>query len=151
MGAAPVRRGVVVFALRESAGEAHVLLLERSHGEYLGQWCPVAGTPHENESDAAAALRELGEETGIVPTRFYATSFQERVEESGLPTLELAVFVAFAPAGRAVVLDREHTRCEWLDFAAARERLSLAAQRRMLERVRVGFVERPSDEALRIV
>src|SRR5205807_10633523 len=53
----------VVLVTRES--EPRVLLIRRKHDPFAGAWALPGGFADENESLAAAARRELQEETGV--------------------------------------------------------------------------------------
>lgn len=68
--AAPVtdlRQAGVVLAVHEHRGEPHVLVLKRAFaGRNAGQWALPGGRLEPGESPVEAALRELGEEVGLV-------------------------------------------------------------------------------------
>lgn len=64
-----VRTDIVeVYVFRRAArGVAEFLQLRRSKGAMAGSWQPVMGHIEEGETAAAAAIRELKEETGFAP------------------------------------------------------------------------------------
>lgn len=64
-----VRTDIVeVYVFRRAArGVAEFLQLRRSKGAMAGSWQPVMGHIEEGETAAAAAIRELKEETGFTP------------------------------------------------------------------------------------
>ena len=103
--------GVVLFVVRRSPDTHQYLLVRRSGGRFAGQWWPVAGTSRPDESPHRTALRELREETGLVPVSLYKTRLEApHAEERGF----LPVFVAFVEASAEVVLNYEHDDFQWL-------------------------------------
>lgn len=102
------------------------LVLERSptHGGY---WNLVAGGVEPGEDAAAAAGRELAEETGL----------RADVEPLGLElsyegpegTIRLDPFVADAPPGWEPVLDEEHVSYRWCKASEAEALLTYAEPR----------------------
>lgn len=81
-----------------------------------------------------ASLRELREETGLVPDKFYNLSrteafYQHRTEELAL----IPVFAAFVASGATVRLSAEHDRAEWLSVPEAATRVAWPRERRALD------------------
>lgn len=145
--------GVAVFALRrgDADHDTRVLLLKRSAGSFRDRWAPVAGHLERGESESAAALRELAEETSLAPSALYALPlFVENVDAALGAVGRIGVFVALVASASTVALDTEHSEFAWLRFDEARARLSLPTQTAALDAVREGFVRRPPDEALRV-
>ncbi|TAN07320.1 MAG: NUDIX domain-containing protein [Rhodanobacteraceae bacterium] len=146
----PVRCTMVsVLALRGSGAGAQVLLLRRA-GPYLqGAWSYVAGHVEDGETGAQAALRELGEETGLVPTAFYATSFCEQVYFTAAIEI-VPAFVARIAAGAEPHLNPEHSAYQWLTVDAAANAVPFGSQRDLIAHVRREFIERTPAAVLRI-
>ncbi len=103
--------GVVLFVVRRSADTHQYLLVRRSGGRFAGQWWPVTGTSCADESPDRTALRELREETGLVPVSLHKTQLEApHAEERGF----LSVYLAFVEASAEVVLNYEHDGFQWL-------------------------------------
>ena len=59
------------YALRGAGPSLEVLALRRGpHGRNAGSWETVHGTIEPGETPVQASLRELREETGLVPEKF---------------------------------------------------------------------------------
>ncbi len=113
-----------------AADELEFLLLRRAPGRiYAGDWRMVGGKLEPGETAWEACLRELHEETGLVPLRLLAVPYLNRFYEWQKDRVnEIPVFIALS-AGSDPVLDDEHDDFEWLPLAAAKARLPWPGQR----------------------
>ena len=129
---------VDVYVLRIGPVGLEVLALRRGPaGRCPGSWEAVHGSIEAGETPVAAALREMQEETGLVPTRLYNLSrvesfYRHRTDEVGF----IPVFAALT-GGAGVRLSAEHERYEWLPLPAASGRLSWPRERRALEDIAI--------------
>jgi 8-oxo-dGTP pyrophosphatase MutT (NUDIX family)/RimJ/RimL family protein N-acetyltransferase len=114
----PHGAAIIVRRVATNAGSPEYLVLHRAHHgpDYEGDWAwtPPSGSRQPGESVLAAALRELGEETGLI-----AAGPDLRVLDLSGPW---AAFGLDVPAGAMARVDPEHDRLEWLTAADAADR-----------------------------
>jgi dATP pyrophosphohydrolase len=123
---------VDTYALRGTGDGLEVLVLRRSSaGRCPGSWETIHGTIEPGETPVQASLRELREETGLVPAKFYNLSrteafYQHRSDELAL----IPVFAAFVSSAASVKLSAEHDRAEWLKATDALRRFAWPREQR---------------------
>ena len=123
------------YALRGAGAGLELLALRRGpHGRNPGSWETVHGTIEPGETPVQASLRELREETGLVPAKFYNLSrteafYQHKSDELAM----IPVFAAFVAPGASVQLSREHDRAEWLAARDAVARFAWPRERRAVD------------------
>lgn len=125
----------------------HYLLIHRA-GEYLkGTWQMVTGGIEEGEKAWEAALREIEEETGIIPDSFYSADAVEMFYMKSSDQIAFSVsFVAFIDNIQPVLLSpREHDAYEWLPFEKGVERLVWSEQKRVMAHIHQNFVLKKPD------
>lgn len=139
----PVRcLAVSVMILRIVDDKAEVLLLRRNH-TLVGEWCQIAGGIEDGEKAWEAALREVMEETGLTPDRFYSADICEQFYEPDRDSISLLpVFVGFVGVDATVVINHEHSDFRWVSFDEALGMVPFAGQRHVLRHVRAEFAER---------
>jgi dihydroneopterin triphosphate diphosphatase len=121
-----------------AAGDADalgVLTLRRAYGGRCpGSWETVHGTIEAGETPVQASLRELREETGLVPQKFYNLSRTEAFYQHKSDELVLIpVFAAFVAPDAVVRISGEHDRAEWLDARDAARRFAWPRERRAMD------------------
>ena len=126
---------VDVYPVRVRQGMLQLLVLRRAPGGRCpGSYEAVHGHIEAGEQPAAAARRELLEETGLTPARLYNLSRVELFYQAAPDEVSLVpVFVAMIADGRDVVRSAEHDGAEWVDFTEARERLTWPRSVRALD------------------
>ena len=127
---------VVVFDLhlmRWVAGVPHYLLMQRSAGQlYEGVWQGVTGKIQPGETAWQAAIRELGEETGLRPLKMWTVDHVNFYYEAAHDRMNcIPVFGAELAAGE-VVLSPEHRACRWCQVEEAAQLLLWEQQRQGL-------------------
>jgi 8-oxo-dGTP pyrophosphatase MutT (NUDIX family) len=129
---------IEVYLFRRRGRRVEFLCLKRSaRGRLPGVWQPVTGGLKRGEAPFAGAAREVREETGLRPRRWWTL---EDVDiylhpETGRARV-MAMFAAELGARDRVTLSREHTSFEFRNAAGARRRYLWEGQRRGLESVR---------------
>ena len=129
-------RIIELCPFRINAGRGEYLLMRRSPEDapYPGMWQFVTGRVEEGEKAHEAALRELREETGARPVRFWVVPAVNAFYDPSRDAVNLIpLFAAQIDASCDVRLSAEHSAFEWLPHGAARERLVWPGQRTCLD------------------
>jgi 8-oxo-dGTP pyrophosphatase MutT (NUDIX family) len=100
-------------------GPIEILLLRRGEGDILpGLWQSVSGGVEPDEAAAAAALRELAEETGFGPRQIAAFYHLDQVNQFHEPSVggivSSVVFAARVVAGAEPMVSAEHDSMRWV-------------------------------------
>ena len=146
---------VDVWIFRIRAGSPEILMLRRSPTKVLpGLWQGVSGGIEEGETIAAAALREVVEETEIGPSRI-----------DGFYTLDLVTSFYWEPWDRAMsstyfalrvgpdtepTLSHEHDASEWLAVDEALRRSVWPAYRDAITRINENLLDPEREPWFRI-
>ncbi len=119
------------------------LLLKRAEKEiYGGLWQMVTGKVRKGEKAYRAALREIKEETGLNPKRFWVTPNVNQFysHEKNFISL-LPVFAAEVEPGSDVTLCKEHCEFGWYNPSDAKRLLAWPGQRRSVEIIEEYFLK----------
>ncbi len=112
------------------------MLLQRAANEniYPGVWQIISGSIDGSEKAFEAALRELKEETGFVPSQFWVVPYVNMFYDHKYDAVNLSPFFAaqVLPDAEPALSD-EHQLHEWLPYDAALRRLVWPGQRAGLE------------------
>jgi dATP pyrophosphohydrolase len=148
----PVRSFMVaVYVCRVEDGVGEYLMMKRSSEYLAGTWQMVTGRVEKGEKAWEAALREIKEETGLMPEKFYCANDVEIFYEIEQNCVNLVpVFVGFVGRDQEPELSAEHSEHKWIRIEQADEFLPFEQQRRMIRSIEENFVRRPPHEFLRI-
>ena len=126
---------VAVYVFRLMAGGAQFLQLHRAagSGDYAGTWQTVYGGIKSGETAINAALRELKEETQLVPTKFFQVEYLENFYHRSRDRVTvLPVFAARIAPHAKVIIDAEHDDYRWVDLPDVAEHFVWRVQRQAI-------------------
>ncbi len=117
--------------------ELEFLLLKRSENEiYPGLWQMVTGSIDDNEKAYQAAVREIKEETGLTPVKFWVVpnvnSFYSPKQNS---ICMVPVFAALVADDSNVIISEEHSEYKWVSKDDAIRLLAWPGQRNSVETI----------------
>lgn len=155
---------IEVYVFRRRGRRVEFLCLRRGRVRFLpGVWQPVTGRRHPRERGLAAAVREVREETGLAPHRWWALEAPTVFYDASRDRVRTYPrFVAETGPGDIVRLSREHVDWAFLPAAEAGRRYLWESQRHGLEDARrqvlrggplaaalevTGLLERPTTRA----
>ncbi len=147
-------RRINCYPFRPSADDWEFLVLRkssRSRSAQAGLWQVVSGKIEAGEKFWQAALRELKEETGCVPVRFYNLEVETHYDHFKDLICLNPTFAAELPPDASVTLSDEHDDFEWLPFDEALLRLPYPNQRESITRVRFNIVDQPDPVPMEIM
>ena len=134
---------IEAHVFRKSGNDIEFLLLKRSDDDelYPGSWQMVSGSIDENEKAYAAALREIKEETGLIPLKFWVVpnvnSFYNQVKDK---IIMIPVFAALVERSSKVILSNEHSEFKWKKKEEAKKMLLWKGQRNSVDIVHEYFL-----------
>lgn len=148
----PIRSfSVSVYLCKKRDGDGKFLLLERTSHYLRGTWQEISGLIESRETAWQAALREIKEETGLTPYRFYYADFVERFYEHGRNVINLVpVFVGYVHDDARVRLSDEHSDYMWVSAKEALKHLHFSQQKEAITHVQRTFLDNEPSEHLRI-
>lgn len=124
-----------LYPYRINNNEIEFLLFKRAEGHiYDGQWRMIGGKVEDEETYWQAALRELDEETGLKPTKFWTLpSLNKFYEWDSDEILLIPAFAAEIDSTGSIQLDKEHSKADWFEIKEAAGLICWPEQRRLLK------------------
>jgi dihydroneopterin triphosphate diphosphatase len=106
-----------------------LLLLRAPHLLHANTWQAVHGMIEPNETAVEAARREMVEETGLEPQRFFLTDLVETFYSEHTDAVHLVpAFAAFVSGAPGAMVSEEHTAYDWCDLDDAVSRFVFPSQ-----------------------
>ena len=117
-------------------------MLRRSAKYLNGTWQMVFGEIRSGEKTYEAALRQVQEQTGLIPDRLYNA---DAVKTLYMPQMDkvflVPVFIAFIDQQNTQIrLSTEHDSYDWVAYDVCLDRLVFAEQKRVLAHIHTHFV-----------
>ncbi len=129
---------IEVHLFRRRRARPEFLLLRRAPDRTLGGvWQPVTGGIEARETAWRAAAREVLEETGLIPIRWWALEHLTSFYSPARDAIQIVpVFAAEVAWTDTVLLSKEHDRYAFVSAATATRRVLWGTQRRAIAAVR---------------
>ena len=126
-----ISKYIAAHIFREENEKIEFLLMKRDEKEiYPGVWQMVTGKIRENETAVEAALREIKEETGLSPEKFWIVpninSFYSKEDDA---ISMLPVFAAKVSMDVQIAISSEHSEFRWVDAQTAKKMLAWPGQK----------------------
>ena len=120
---------------REKNGKLEFPSLKRSPEQYYPNlWQMVSGKIKENETAYQSAIREIKEETGLTPEKFWvAPTVNSYYSPDNDYICLLPVFAAKVNYESRVQISNEHTEYKWVSPEEAKKLLAWEGQRKSVD------------------
>jgi dihydroneopterin triphosphate diphosphatase len=111
-----IKKLIDLYAYQRKNDQVLFLLLQRADDKiYSGQWRMIGGKVHNDEFRWQTALRELEEETGLIPKKYWVVPTVNHFYESKTDQIHLIpAFASEIPANARITLDDEHKMHKWV-------------------------------------
>lgn len=148
----PIRTCVVsAYIFRKKAGKIQFLIIRRKSPYMFGLWQQVAGKIEKGETAPQAALREIKEETGLIPKELYSADIVEIFYEDNHKCIHIIpVFAAIADSQAEVILSMEHSAYKWVPASQAKKYVTFVQQKSSIDIVNKEFALKKPPEELRL-
>ena len=130
-----MKKLIDVYPYKIEEGEPLFLIFKRSSKKIYGnQWRMVGGKVKEGESHWEAALRELKEETGLIPEQFWTIPSVNQFYEAKSDTIHaIPAFATELGGNQKIQLDEEHSGFKWVTIDEIPEHILWPEQRRLMQ------------------
>jgi dihydroneopterin triphosphate diphosphatase len=145
---------VAVYAYRTGDAGIEFLQLHRApgSGDYAGSWQTIYGGIKSNETAIQAVIREIREETGLVPKQLHQVEYLESFYHRSRDRVTiLPVFAALMNRTAKIILDAEHDAFRWISTADVPTHFVWRVQREAIDIIRRDIIgESPAKKLLHI-
>ena len=143
---------VNAFICKIENGISKYLIIRRASKSFNGSWQMVSGGIEKGEKGWETAIREIKEETGLTPKKFYSSNIVETVYLADKNCISMVpVFLAFVDLDCEVVLNvYEHDEYKWVTVDEAEEYLVFFNQLESMRKIEEYFIKREPNEFLEI-
>lgn len=132
-----VSKYIECYVYKKFSSGIKFLLLKRSKEKqpYPGIWQISTGRIEKNEKAIETALREINEETGLNPVKFFTLPFisQFYIPESDTVNL-ITLFLAEVNESK-IKISSEHSEYLWLDYKTAYDKIYWFDQKKNLKNI----------------
>ncbi len=148
----PIRTCVVsAYIFRKKADQIQFLIIKRKSPYMFGLWQQVAGKIEKGETAPQAALREIKEETGLIPKALYSADIVEIFYEDNHKCIHIIpVFAAITDSKAKVVLSEEHSHFKWVSAKQAIRDMAFVQQKSSIDIINREFALKKPPEELKI-
>ena len=123
-------RVIDAYVFRRTDASLKFLLLKRNVNKiYEHLWQGVAGTIEAGETAGETAVRELKEETGLVPKRMFVADHVSSFYEVHGDRINLVPVFGIEVDTADIILSEEHSDYRWVDLENALQLLIWRGQR----------------------
>ncbi|MDZ7693551.1 MAG: NUDIX domain-containing protein [Balneolaceae bacterium] len=125
---------VDVYPYRFSKNQIEFFTGKRSTSKiYSGQWRMVGGKVEQGETAWQAALREMKEEVGVEPVRFWSPPTLNQFYEPKNDTIHhIPVFAAEISPDAEITLNDEHQQLKWITIEQVEQYIHWPEQARIM-------------------
>lgn len=143
---------IAAFICRVVDGKSQYLIIKRSSRTLHGSWQMISGKVEKGETAIDATLREIKEETGLVPAKLYSANLLEQFYDIDYDVINLVpVFIAFVDVDSNVVLNEyEHSDYKWIGVDEAEKYLIFDNQIENMQQIEKKFIKREPNQFLEI-
>ncbi|UCC81232.1 MAG: NUDIX domain-containing protein [Candidatus Zixiibacteriota bacterium] len=142
---------ISVYLIKHIEGQARFLIIKRDREPYKNIWQPVTGRIEKGEKAWQAALREIKEETGLTPDRFYSANFIEKFYDLKNEVIaHCPAFVGFMDNDMEIRLSVEHSKSRWVKADEAIEKVVFTEQKKAIAHVKKYYIDDTPPEFLRV-
>lgn len=139
---------VEAHVFRQVENDIEFLLIKRADDDELfpGLWQMVTGSIDENEKAFETALREIREETGLIPLKLWVApnvnSFYNQTKDA---INLIPVFAVLVDSNSKVVISNEHSDYKWAKIDEAKKMLAWNGQRKSVDTIHQYFTKEISN------